>query len=755
MRRTGWIVRVSVASALGTSALFFAVDPTLAPMARAGVQVPTLAWTLSNLHPGQASQLTIEFRNQVAQPWSGLIIIPPTGSRSRLSLAASPGLGSARSALLSGGRLLVSFSVPKRIPYAQLRLSGWVNPNQVGWTAPPKVWFLPVHGRPVAAPPLGPRLLSAGLATSLSGSAAGKGVQLNWRLVPDTAVPFSRLDLALPVELGSPISASVATSMGRWRQSRLVISRTSIGVTVILPKAVKLSRGAKLDITLVWPARPTSISDLPLPVSLSTLRGLSLAVGAGARTPAVLAPPACGAYRSANYIAVENSLPGVRVNPFESVAPWRAPTGWAGVTSAQCGDRVAMHVSSARSYQIIAYRLGWYSGTGTRLVYRSGPLPPVVQPAPHLVTGLNLVSTDWAVTSYLSIGTAWTPGDYLLELVNNLGATTTVPLVIRDDANHTAILVQESVLTWQAYNNFGGYSLYHGPDRQTGDRARAVTFDRPYAVGSVDSSGDSSSMVGDAAFVRFVERSGLNVTYWTDLDLQQQPELLSQHRALVLLGHSEYWTQEMRAAVTAARDSGLSLAFLGANNIYWRARLVPNATGQLRTMVVYRNANEDPIRSANYVTVRFRDPPSNQPEQTLVGVQYDCLGADAPLLVTDPTAWVYAGTGLTAGSELAHLVYGETDRVQSVLGAPSVQVLAQSPLTCGFGGSSSSDMTYYSTTPGSGVFAAGTLGWLPALDGQETAIPFTPSERIAVAQITLNVLTAFAAGNAPASVASG
>ena len=65
--------------------------------------------------------------------------------------------------------------------------------------------------------------------------------------------------------------------------------------------------------------------------------------------------------------------------------------------------------------------------------------------------------------------------------------------------------------------------------------------------------------------VRFLEREGYDVTYCTDVDIKQNANLPLQHRVLLVGGHSEYWTPEMRANVINARDHGVNLAIFGAN----------------------------------------------------------------------------------------------------------------------------------------------------------------------------------------------
>ena len=105
-------------------------------------------------------------------------------------------------------------------------------------------------------------------------------------------------------------------------------------------------------------------------------------------------------------------------------------------------------------------------------------------------------------------------------------------------------MLVNAVTTWQAYNRWGGYSLYTRPDGTMGDRARAVSFDRPYQAKNMQGAGDF--LFFELPLVQFAERSGLPLGYATDVDLSADPHLLDGARAMVTLGHDEYWSQQMR-----------------------------------------------------------------------------------------------------------------------------------------------------------------------------------------------------------------
>src|SRR5207302_31796 len=137
---------------------------------------------------------------------------------------------------------------------------------------------------------------------------------------------------------------------------------------------------------------------------------------------------------------------------------------------------------------------------------------------------------------------------YLLKLVAASGQEQYVPLTVRDDTSRAAFVVQNSVTTWQAYNTWGGYSLYQGSQGDFDQRARVVSFDRPYGIG--DGSGDF--LGNELPLVSLMESLGLDVTYWTDVDLHERANLLVNHKALLTLGHDEYWSRAMRDGAMAA-----------------------------------------------------------------------------------------------------------------------------------------------------------------------------------------------------------
>jgi hypothetical protein len=426
------------------------------------------------------------------------------------------------------------------------------------------------------------------------------------------------------------------------------------------------------------------------------------------------APGALGA----NPIQAENALPGTTAwLRGEAQAP--AIEGYTSQVSVAPGEAVHLHVSTAPAarYRVELYRLGWYGGAGARLLAcvpacggdRAGAPQPV--PVSDPVTGA--VRAGWPVTDELPIPLDAPSGYYLAELVLTTGpqqgTAARVVVVVRPPATgRAAILVQVPVNTWQAYNPWGGKSLYDFSSTG-GTPANRVSFDRPYARLN------QSPFVWELPLVRFLEREGYDVSYATDVDTHHDPAQLQRHRLVVVAGHDEYWTKEIRDAFDSARDSGTNLAFMGANDGYWQVRYEDGE----RTIVGYKS-QADPVGDPALKTVLFRELVPPRFECALMGVQhqggyrhyreppqdYTVSAADDP--------W-FAKTGLTAGTTLFNLVGREWDAVPDYrppeCRQPGLVVLFHHD-----GASGPADAVRYTAPSGARVFSAGSLQFSWALD---------------------------------------
>jgi len=341
---------------------------------------------------------------------------------------------------------------------------------------------------------------------------------------------------------------------------------------------------------------------------------------------------------------------------------------------------------------------------------------------------------------------------------------------VRDDARSSDVLVQQSVNTWQAYNCWGGQSLYAW-NSEGQVPAQKISFNRPYFInhGTGDFLGNQFGG-SEMNMLRFLEREGYDVTYATDVDLHQQGvALLSSHKAFLCVGHDEYWSYQMRAAVQQARDQGKLLGFFGANCVYWQVRNANSVVSPQvanRTLVGYKEAAEqrDPYylsgNPANYeyITTRFRDlpdPPYNvvdavaRPENNLMGVMFHGDQANADIVVSNASSWVYMGTGVVKGTAFVGMLGYEDDTLFDNQNTPAgLQVVAESPDPYGL-----SYMGTHVAASGAVIFATGSMQWNWGLDDYN--VPQSKSSRLNIAaqQTTRNILARFAAGRVPSAPA--
>ncbi|HEY5154367.1 MAG TPA: N,N-dimethylformamidase beta subunit family domain-containing protein [Acidimicrobiales bacterium] len=448
------------------------------------------------------------------------------------------------------------------------------------------------------------------------------------------------------------------------------------------------------------------------------------------------------------FIAAENALPGTSEFAVKMEKPFVDMLhAWCDHDSARSGDTVTIFATTkAKTFTAEAFRFGWYGGkTGRRVWQAAAPIDGLDQKPPTVDPKTNMRScAHWEPSFTVDITNQWPPGMYLFRLIGADGGNTFVPLTILDD-RQAPVLVVSAITTWNAYNLYGGASLYEGEH----GRSQVVTFDRPY-----DQSGSGHFFGGEYELVQMIESMGIDVAYTTNVDLHARPDQIAAggYKAIISLAHDEYYSVPIRHALQSARDDGVNLMFLGANAGFRRIRLEESRHGPHRLEVNYRVAKDDPLYGKgdqSLVTAEWRSGPAADPEAGLVGNYYESNPVKADMVVVNPDSWILAGTGLKKGSRLKDMVQNEYDRVTpEVKGTPyNIEVICHSPVVCR-GKASFADVTYYTATSGAGVFATGTLWWERQLGALCDATDAKHTDACIVRQITANVLRAFVAGPA-------
>lgn len=330
------------------------------------------------------------------------------------------------------------------------------------------------------------------------------------------------------------------------------------------------------------------------------------------------------------------------------------------------------------------------------------------------------VSADWDPTFSFDLDRDAVTGIYLLKLITPAAATYAL-LVVRESMPLAPILVPVPVNTFQAYNEWGGTSLYMSSrDDWPFDHAVKVSFDRPYEAGA----GAGEFFWDMLSFVTFVEGQGYDLSYVTDVDLDAEADIADHRRFVAIAGHSEYWSAGMRDGVEHALSGGVHLGFFTANTCYWQVRYAPSSDGRPRRgLIGYRDlARLDPFRASDpeHSTGMWRDPPVNRPENALIGVMFGSwTWVSSALTISDPSAWIWTGAGVSAGTIIPGLFGVETDRRFSgnEREPAGLQVLGASVVEDHDGVLSAAHATLYSGPSRAQVFSSGSLAWQRALAG--------------------------------------
>jgi methionine-rich copper-binding protein CopC len=355
---------------------------------------------------------------------------------------------------------------------------------------------------------------------------------------------------------------------------------------------------------------------------------LVLSVAPFAATASAITSP-CGA--GSNAIVCENSKTGTDGWQIDGAGD---PTiqGFATDISVNAGSTVSFKISTnSSSYSIGIYRMGYYQDMGARLITTIAPSAqlPQIQPACKTDPTVGLVDCgNWGVSASWAVPSTAVSGVYFALLTrNDTHGRSQIFFVVRNDGNHSAVVVQTSDPTWQAYNRYGGWSLYTSNDNSSLDRAYKVSYNRPFT--DADYKNEDWVMNTEYPMIKFLEGNGYDVSYIAGVDTDRLGSELANHKVFVSSGHDEYWSQAQYDHVQAARDAGVNLAFFSGNEVYRKIRWENSIDGSntpYRTEVSYKmELNDGPADPSGQYTGAWRDnryqgpPNAGRPENSLTG----------------------------------------------------------------------------------------------------------------------------------------
>ena len=330
--------------------------------------------------------------------------------------------------------------------------------------------------------------------------------------------------------------------------------------------------------------------------------------------------------------------------------------GYTGQVSYQPGDDLSLHLSSTASVVGIEIaRLGVQRETVTNFMR----VPVKAYPVPD---DASANGCGWPVGHQFKIPSHWRSGYYLVTLrVSDGGgsysrrgrrtAEADCFFILRpsEPGKNTSILLQLSSNTYNAYNNYGGLSLY-SYNARGGAQGHRVSFLRPPA---------SQFNNWERPFVEWAEAQGYTLDYCANQDLEARPELLAKYRLVLSVGHDEYWSSKMRDHLEEYIGKGGNVAFFSGNTCCWQVRSEDNGNA----LTCWKQAFQfDPVYSAGdhrLLSTLWSHHLVGRPENQLTGVGFlwggyhlshgQFMDGKGAYTVHQPDHWIFQGTQLKRG----------------------------------------------------------------------------------------------------------
>jgi hypothetical protein len=267
---------------------------------------------------------------------------------------------------------------------------------------------------------------------------------------------------------------------------------------------------------------------------------------------------------------------------------------------------------------------------------------------------------NWGSAYGIDIPADWTSGIYEVTLNNQRGNYPEfVAIKAAQPGTHSKILVLDSLPTKIAYSPIGGKSMY-GYNSSNGQAAPQVSMERPSGRGQWT---EHRELVG------WLDREGIAYEAASMMDLHRDPTLLNHYNLVLIVGHNEYWSKEMRDNWDSYLANGGNAAILSGNTMWWQVRFSADNT----QMFCYKNAAADPFYGVDNskLTVNWFNQPLNRPENQSIGVSFrhggyhnytengtqyyvkngrNDDGTNGGFKVADASHWIFEGTGLANGS---------------------------------------------------------------------------------------------------------
>ena len=332
--------------------------------------------------------------------------------------------------------------------------------------------------------------------------------------------------------------------------------------------------------------------------------------------------------------------------------------GYAGQRSVAQGEEIPIHVStSAAKYQIEVARLGM-----TReVVWTKKDVPGAAHP---IQEDASANGCRWPESLRLPVGMDWKSGYYEVTLRaadaggkwtqrSERTASSSAWFIVRQarPGSTSKILLQLCTNTYNAYNNWGGFSVY-AYNSLSNNQGHRVSFERPVR---------SQFSRWELPFVKWAEANGYTLEFAANDDLEFRPEILAGYKLVLSVGHDEYWSSPMRDSLEAWIAKGGNVAFFSGNTCCWQVRTEDEG----RAFTCWKqNYHLDPVfqtRDFKTLSTAWSHHLVKRPENQLTGVGFlhggyrkshgQFMDEPAEYEVHRPDHWLFAGTDLKQGAK--------------------------------------------------------------------------------------------------------
>lgn len=422
------------------------------------------------------------------------------------------------------------------------------------------------------------------------------------------------------------------------------------------------------------------------------------------------------------------------------------------------GETLSIYVSTKpeRKFHIEFYRMGYYSGTGGRLMGQLGPLDGNTQPTPD-IGEKRIRECRWDAAAEYTIPEDWPGGVYL-------GKLTTIPesesepywqsyiiFVVRS-ATPSEIVFQVSDNTWQAYNRWPvNESLYTNPDGAQAPGV-AVSYDRPYGkyvqiTENPLSIGSGEFLLWEFPLCYWLEKEGYDVSYVSNSDLLDE-KTIAGSKVFLSVAHDEYWDIKQFRTIETAIKNGLNVLWLGGNSVFIDSPFSPSSAGRANRIIerrgCYGELRQDESESYSHILGALESTAPD--ERSIMGVRSVVpFNGGGDWTCRNPEHWIFSGTGMKDGESIPGLVgwehHGEPDMT-----LPGLEVLADGKVWAGGTREGRYTSVIFDGPKENLIFNASTIFWAQGLSSppghwvpySHFSRPHGPDPR--VQQITRNVL---------------